>query len=162
MRLATREGFICCCAAVGRNTFCWYEPVHDAQRGFLFFLRTHFTPFCKINKCFLWYRCSLAAFILKGSSCWFAERFCSHLWLVLRAGGPRGQWRRGCALPTDPSEAALGLSVRLSVPLAGRRWHLCHTGATCPELELGLCFRGYLGSVAQICLCHGHVCTELV
>lgn len=61
--LKERNGFICCCAAVGKNTFCWYKNVQDARRGFLFLLQMRFTTFCKVNKYFLWYQCSLAAFI---------------------------------------------------------------------------------------------------
>lgn len=138
-----------------------------AQRGFLFFLRTHFTAFCKINKYFIWYQwLSLAAFLLVVI---FTEVFLAALAPFAGQGDPGDRAGGGCPLPIKPRGAALG-SV-LSVPLAaapsqrgqpGRRWPLCHTGATCPELEVWLYLRGYLGSTAQICLCHGHVCTEPV
>lgn len=87
--------------------------MHDAQHGFLFFLRTHFTAFCKINKYFIWYQRSLFLLHLfsKPSGADFHRGF-AQLWLILKGRGGPG----GCPLPTKPRGDALG-SV-LSVPLA--------------------------------------------
>lgn len=115
--------------------------MRDAQHGFLFFLRTHFTPFCKINKYFIWYRCSLLLLLFSKPSGAALQRVCSWLWLLLRG---RGQRRRGLPLPINPTGAALLCLSLCSFPRGGgggisvtRRWHLCHTGATCPSWRWG-------------------------